>query len=52
MSKIIDLIGCAAAPSGAPPGSREAIDKARRHGYTAIASHRSGETGDTTFADR
>ncbi len=28
-----------------------AIDLARRHGYTAIASHRSGETGDTTIAD-
>ncbi len=28
-----------------------AIDLARRHGYTAVASHRSGETGDTTIAD-
>ncbi|MBS0355909.1 MAG: phosphopyruvate hydratase [Proteobacteria bacterium] len=28
-----------------------AIDLARRHGYTSIASHRSGETGDTTIAD-
>lgn len=28
-----------------------AIDLARRHGYAAIVSHRSGETGDTTIAD-
>ncbi len=29
----------------------EAIKLAQRSGYTAIASHRSGETGDTTIAD-
>ena len=29
----------------------EAIDMARRAGYTAIISHRSGETEDTTIAD-
>ncbi len=29
----------------------EAIDLARRSGYTAIASHRSGETEDATIAD-
>jgi enolase len=29
----------------------EAIELARRHGYTAIISHRSGETEDTTIAD-
>lgn len=29
----------------------EAIDLAKRHGYTAIVSHRSGETEDTTIAD-
>ncbi|MEM1042775.1 MAG: phosphopyruvate hydratase, partial [Bacteroidota bacterium] len=29
----------------------DAIDLAHRHGYTAIASHRSGETEDTTIAD-
>ncbi|QDF97193.1 phosphopyruvate hydratase [Azoarcus sp. DD4] len=28
-----------------------AMALARRHGYAAIASHRSGETGDTTIAD-
>ncbi len=28
-----------------------AMRLARRHGYAAIASHRSGETGDTTIAD-
>ena len=27
------------------------IDLARRHGYTAVVSHRSGETDDTTIAD-
>ena len=29
----------------------EAIDLAKRHGYKAIVSHRSGETEDTTIAD-
>ena len=29
----------------------DAIDMAHRHGYTAIISHRSGETEDTTIAD-
>lgn len=29
----------------------EAIDAAKRHGYTAIVSHRSGETEDTFIAD-
>ena len=29
----------------------EAIKMAQRHGYTAISSHRSGETEDTTIAD-
>ena len=29
----------------------EAIDLAQRNGYTAIVSHRSGETEDTTIAD-
>jgi enolase len=29
----------------------EAIELARAHGYTAIMSHRSGETEDTTIAD-
>ena len=29
----------------------EAIDMAKRHGYKAIVSHRSGETEDTTIAD-
>ncbi|OUM98623.1 MAG: phosphopyruvate hydratase [Firmicutes bacterium ZCTH02-B6] len=29
----------------------EAVDKAHRAGYTAIMSHRSGETEDTTIAD-
>lgn len=29
----------------------DAIDLARRHGYTAIVSHRSGETEDATIAD-
>jgi enolase len=29
----------------------DAIDLARRHGYSFIASHRSGETCDTTIAD-
>ena len=28
-----------------------AMELARRHGYAAIVSHRSGETGDTTIAD-
>jgi len=28
-----------------------AIELARQHGYNAIVSHRSGETGDTTIAD-
>ena len=28
----------------------DAIDLARRHGYTAVISHRSGETEDTTIA--
>jgi enolase len=29
----------------------EAIELARRHGYTCVTSHRSGETEDTTIAD-
>ena len=29
----------------------DAIDLAKRHGYTAVISHRSGETEDTTIAD-
>ncbi|RJP74053.1 MAG: phosphopyruvate hydratase [Candidatus Zixiibacteriota bacterium] len=29
----------------------DTIDMARRHGYSAIISHRSGETEDTTIAD-
>ncbi len=29
----------------------EAVELAKRHGYTAIASHRSGETEDATIAD-
>ncbi len=29
----------------------ECIDLARRNGYTAVVSHRSGETDDTTIAD-
>ena len=29
----------------------EAIKMAHKAGYTAISSHRSGETGDTTIAD-
>jgi enolase len=29
----------------------EAIELARRHGYTAVVSHRSGETEDTSIAD-
>lgn len=29
----------------------DAIDLARRNGYTAVVSHRSGETEDTTIAD-
>ena len=29
----------------------EAVDTARRAGYTAVISHRSGETEDTTIAD-
>ena len=29
----------------------KAVDMAQRHGYTAVLSHRSGETDDTTIAD-
>ena len=29
----------------------EAIEMAKKHGYTAVVSHRSGETEDTTIAD-
>jgi enolase len=29
----------------------EAVDKVQRHGWTAVVSHRSGETEDTTIAD-
>ena len=29
----------------------ETIEMAQRHGYTAVISHRSGETEDTTIAD-
>ena len=29
----------------------DAIECAKRHGYTAVISHRSGETEDTTIAD-
>ena len=29
----------------------DAIDMAHRHGFTAVVSHRSGETEDTTIAD-
>ncbi len=42
------------APSGASTGefeAFEAIKMAHNAGYTAISSHRSGETADTTIAD-
>ena len=42
------------APSGASTGefeTLEAIKMAHNAGYTAISSHRSGETADTTIAD-
>ena len=29
----------------------DAVDLAHRHGYTAVLSHRSGETEDSTIAD-
>src|SRR5699024_10404138 len=29
----------------------DAIELAKKHGYTAVVSHRSGETEDTTIAD-
>ena len=29
----------------------DSIELAKRHGYTAVISHRSGETEDTTIAD-
>ena len=29
----------------------DAIEMAHRHGFTAVVSHRSGETEDTTIAD-
>ena len=29
----------------------ETIERANRHGYTSVMSHRSGETEDTTIAD-
>ena len=29
----------------------DAIELANKHGYTAVVSHRSGETEDTTIAD-
>ena len=29
----------------------DAMELAKRHGYTAVVSHRSGETEDTTIAD-
>ena len=29
----------------------KAVDMAHRHGYSAVLSHRSGETEDTTIAD-
>ena len=29
----------------------ETVDLARRHGYTSVISHRSGDTEDTTIAD-
>ena len=31
--------------------TRDAIELAKTHGYTAVVSHRSGETEDTTIAD-
>ena len=34
-----------------PPETIEAIELARRAGWTAVVSHRSGETEDTTIAD-
>ena len=33
------------------PETLEAIKMAHKAGYTAISSHRSGETADTTIAD-
>jgi enolase len=36
---------------GTLPETLEAIELAKRSGYTAVVSHRSGETEDTTIAD-
>src|SRR6058998_632848 len=36
---------------GAPTETLEAIEAARKAGYSAVISHRSGETEDTTIAD-
>src|SRR2546425_3341864 len=36
---------------GTVSGTLDAIDLARRHGYTSIISHRSGESEDTFIAD-
>ena len=38
-------------PIGTLTETLEAIELAKRSGYTAIISHRSGETEDTTIAD-
>src|SRR5580658_7341637 len=37
--------------NGAPTETMEAIELARKNGYTAVMSHRSGETEDTFIAD-
>ncbi|MFN9373116.1 MAG: phosphopyruvate hydratase, partial [Planctomycetaceae bacterium] len=36
---------------GSPTETIEAGELARRNGYTAVMSHRSGETADTPIAD-
>ena len=36
---------------GEPAETFAAIEMAKRAGYTAVVSHRSGETEDTTIAD-
>ena len=36
---------------GTPTETMAAIEMAKRHGYTAVVSHRSGETEDSTIAD-
>ena len=50
-SIIVKNINCKVNQIGTLSETLDAVDMAHRAGFTAVMSHRSGETADTTIAD-